>query len=67
MDTRQMVLKEFESRIYDLVKEVSRRRKILNYLRHNDSPYEYVVCAFSWLDHTTKTADEIIEILEGGE
>ena len=67
MDTRQMILKEFESRIYDMEKEASRRREMLNYLIQNDSPYEYIVCAFSWLDHTTKTTDEIIEILEEGE
>jgi hypothetical protein len=45
-------------------KEANRRREILNYLRQNDSSYECIVCALSWLDHTAKTAEEIIEILE---
>ena len=64
MNTSQMLLNEFECRIYNMEKEASRRREVLNYLRQNGSSYEYIVCAFSWLDHTTKNAEEIIEILE---
>lgn len=64
MNTSQMVLNEFECRINNMEKETNKRREILNYLRQNNSSYEHIVSALSWLDHTTKTAEEIIEILE---
>ena len=64
MDARRMTLNEFECRINSMEKEVNRRREVLDHLKQNDSSYEYIVCALSWLDHTTKTAEEIIEILE---
>ena len=68
MDARQMMLNEFTSRVKDMEKETNRRKEVLNYLKQNNNfSYEDIVCALSWLDHTTKTAEEIIEILEDEE
>lgn len=67
MNMRQVLLDEFENRINDMEKEANRRREVLNYLKQNNNfSYDYIVCAMSWLDHTTKTVNEIIEILEEG-
>lgn len=65
MNARQMILNELTCRINDMEKETNRRKEVLNHLkRNNNFSYEDIVCALSWLDHTTKTAEEIIEILE---
>ena len=68
MTATQALFNEFKSRVFQMEKEVERRQEIINYLS-NKTPLEYedIICAMSWLDHTTKTADEIIEILENGE
>ena len=71
MDMAQKMLDEFDSKICKMENEVQRRKDISNYLNYlrdeGQLDYEDIVCAMSWLDHTTKTADEIIEILEKGE
>lgn len=67
MNPAQMMLNEFKSRVYDMEKEIERRKEIITYFEDfypKDLKYEKIVCALSWLNHTTKTADEIIEILE---
>ena len=67
----QAMLNEFDDKICKMENEVQRRKNISNYLNYlkdeGQLAYEDIVCAISWLDHTTKTADEIIEILEKGE
>ena len=58
MNARQMMLNEFTSRVNDMEKETNRRKEVLNYLKQNSNfSYEDIVCALSWLDHTTKTAE----------
>lgn len=65
MNATKMILNELTCRINDMEKETNRRKEVLNHLKQNSNfSYEDVVCALSWLDHTTKTAEEIIEILE---
>ena len=67
----QLMLNEFNDKIYEMENEVQRRKGVSNYLEYlrciEQLTYEDIVCAISWLDHTTKTADEIIEILKKGE
>ena len=71
MNLNQKMLYEFDDRICRMEDEVQRRKGISNYLNYlrdeGQLAYEDIVCAISWLDHSTKTADEIIEILEKGE
>lgn len=70
MNASQMMLNELRSRIYNMQKEIERREEIIAYFENfypKDLKYEKIICALSWLDHTTKTADEIIEILEEDE
>lgn len=48
--------------------EAFRRYSVLIYLEKKpDLTYDDVCCAESWISHSTKTADEIIQILEEGE
>ena len=71
MNTVQIMLNEFDSKIYQMENEVQRRKDISNYLNYlkdtGQLTYADIVCVLSWLDHTTKTANEIIDILEKGE
>lgn len=71
MNLSQQMLNEFDERICKMENEVQRRKEVLNYLYYlrdeGQLTYEDIACATSWLNHTTKTADEIIEILEKGE
>lgn len=71
MNTAQMMLHEFDNKIFRMEEEIERRNTISDYFHSlKDSgrlTYEDIICANSWLDHTTKTADEIIDILERGE
>lgn len=71
MSTAEKALFELEGKIEHMENEVQRRKDIANYLHYlgdtGQLAIEDVICAMSWLDHTTKTADEIIDILEKGE
>lgn len=67
MNLAQALLNELKSRVYDMKKEVERREEIIAYFEDfdvKDLKSDEITCALSWLNHTTKTADEIIEILE---
>ena len=71
MSTTERALLEFENRIVRLENEVRRRKDVANYLNYlydsDTLTYEDISCAISWLDHTIKTADEIIDFLEKGD
>lgn len=71
MNIAELTLCEFENKIESLEEEVIRRTNVsnyLNYLRDTSTlTYEDVIRAISYLDHTTLTADEIIDNLEEGE
>ena len=48
--------------------EAFRRYSVLIYLeKKQDLTYDDICCAESWISHSTKTADEIIRILEEDE
>lgn len=67
----QAMLNEFNTKIHRMEEEIERRNIISDYLQslkdEEKLTYEDITCAISWLDHTTKTAYEIINILEKGE
>lgn len=68
MNYTQLLFKEIETRLFQMEEDVKRRREVLNYLKQQkEISDDELICAISWLNHTTKTADEIIEILEGGD
>lgn len=67
MNTGLIALNELKARVANMKKEIERREKIIAYFEDfytKDLKEEEIFCALSWLNHTTKTADEIIEILE---
>ena len=71
MNATQIMLNEFDNKIYKMEEEIERRNIISEYLHSRKNSggltYEDIIQAISWLDHTTKTANQIIEILEKGE
>ena len=66
-----MALHEFNNKTKHLQEEVDRRIGISDYLLYlkitDTLTYEDITHAISWLDHTTLTSDEIIDILKKGE
>ena len=60
-------LTRFKKDVDHLNAEVFRRYSVLIYLeKKQDLTADDVECAESWITHSTKTADEIIRILEEG-
>lgn len=70
MNLAQTLLNELKLQVYNMKKEVERREEIIAYFENlyiEDLKSEEITCALSWLNHTTKTANEIIKILEEDE